>query len=437
MKASLEQVTWEQVRDKVIRVNPTIAELIDAIKPNHAHNKLFIARYPFGSKLVEAGTLLLPSENGKLVPIHDASIPSKVRDLIDYTTIPLCLWLNTTGEVFVEFDNRRIPLNVFHPGSICGLWETLDPPNSAFSKRMWSISAGAHSLFTLPKINDASSFKKLEKKYGLHTSSLPKTIFEQIQLYAKIANNPTVNSNWMSEILIFTKDWVQKDLSDKQWIALHYTLLKNAWTESLYWRNKVTLDLIGQMLAQAQSQRNLKPSNYLIDTVMHLISIAIGANLGFEPIVNDETCAPINLIQTALTKDYGLKTYIPTMMKSNYLSMTELNKPLYYSLQIPAMLGNTPNFKKPHSVLDDLRMVKRLLESLRTTLEKNNLAMFDLIKNVQFDFFHTDADTHSNIKSTDMMPLQDDRLTHYHESDRKFCETNSFFRGCISITRTA
>lgn len=437
MEPSLRQIKWDDIRERVAAVNPRIAGLIDEIKPGDDY-PLLIGRYSFGTKFVDEGKLFIPNDENKLVPSDHPSISTEIKNLLDYSTIPLCIWLNTTGEVFIEIEDRRIPLNVFYPGSICGLWETLDPPNSAFSKRAWSISTGAYTLFTLPKINDAANLKRLEKKYGFHLSNLPKTIFDQINLFGHIINSKIAQSDWSCEILFFTKAWVKDKTLDPKWLPLHYTLLNDEWAKSLYWRNKVTFDLIGQMFSVAQSYRNLRPSSYLIDTVMYLISIGIGASPGFEPVVTDENCAPIQFLQECLIEEYGLKTYIPTFMKANYLSMLELNKPVYYSLQIPTMLGSSPNLRKPHSVLDDLRMVKRLLESLKKTLEERKSPIFDLIKNVQYDFFHTESDEYSQIEKTDTMPLNDQRLVAYAGDDgRIFCETSSFFRGCVRITKVS
>lgn len=434
MSASLKEITWSSIAEKVAKANPKIAEFINAINPGDNY-PLFIGSYPYGSLFVDEGTPNLPASDGTLVPIHDSRIPKKTRELLGYSTIPLCIWLNTTGEVFVDFDNCRIPLNVFMPGSVCGLWEALD--SEEYSKRIWSISIGTHTLFTLPKINDANNLRRLEKKYGFRSLALPRTIFDQVHIFTQVANSKLVNSQWVGEILFFTKDWVTGKLSNRKWLEFHYFLLRDEWDRSVYWRNKVTFDLIGQMFSLAQSHRNLRPSPYLIDTVMCLIAIGIGVTPGFEPIIDDETSAPITLLQECITQDYGLKTYIPTMMRPNYLAMKELNKPVYYSLQIPTMLGSSPNLRKPHSVLDDLRMVKRLLESLRLTLEKTKSPIFDLIKNVKFEFFHTEKDDFSHIEETSKMPLNDKRLITYHEKDRIFCETSSFFRGCVRITKAA
>lgn len=434
MTATLREVTWSSIAEKVANANPRIAEFINTINPGE-NFPLLVGRYPYGKLFVDKGVPNLPTDDGTLVPIHDARIPKKIQELLDYSTIPLCIWLNTTGEVFVDVDNSRVPLNVFIPGSICGLWETLDSSNE-YSKRTWSISVGAYTLFTLPKINDINNLKKLEKKYNFRSTVLPKTIFDQIHMFSQIANSTSVNSQWMGEILFFTKNWVT-ELSNKKWLEFHYFLLRNEWDSSVYWRNKVTFDLIGQMFSLAQADRNLRPSPYLIDTVMYLVAIGIGVSPGFEPIVDDETSAPIKLLQECITREYGLKTYIPTMMRPNYLSTKGLNRSVYYSLQIPTMLGSSPSLRKPHSVLDDLRMVKRLLETLQITLEKTKSPIFNLIKNVKFEFFHTEKDDFSHIKKTSCMTLHDQRLSTYHEKDRIFCETSSFLRGCVRITKVA
>ncbi len=433
-KMGVEEISWDNVRKQIYQLKPGFAKIIDEINPKKKP-PLFLARYPFGANMVEHGTLMFPSSTGKIVPITDVSISQKVKDHLGYRSIPFCLWLNTSGEVYVELENRRIPLNVFRPGSFCGLWEVLDSPNSAFAKRIWSIAVGSKTIFTLPKISDAININKIEKKYNLHSTLVPKSVFDQIHLFTNVIKNTEKNNEWFSEVLFFSKDWFENKADDKTWLSFNYHLLNEEWQQSVYWRNKVTFDLIGEIFSLAQSHRNLKPSPYLIDTVMYLVAIGMGSSPAFMPIVDDNTYAPIQQLQKFITHDYGLKNYIPTIMCPSYISQKENGLPVYYSMQIPTLLGTAPNLRKPHSVLDDMRMVKRLLESLKVTLEKTSSSTYELIKNVDYDFFHTQADQHSGIKNTLEMPKGDERFLRYPEKERIFCENSSFARGCIRIKK--
>ncbi len=57
--AKSEIVTWAQVRDLVNAANPSLAEIIDELKPSVKHTLIF-ASYPFGSNIFDKGELYIP-----------------------------------------------------------------------------------------------------------------------------------------------------------------------------------------------------------------------------------------------------------------------------------------------------------------------------------------------------------------------------------------
>lgn len=432
-KATIREVTWLEVRDVVYKVNAKLAESIDGFNVKERAN-LYLATYPFGTNVVKDGVLMLPSKDGNIVSIHDERINPSVKHQLNYCTIPPCIWLNTSGEVYVDVHDCRISLNVFNPGTICGLWEVLDESQSLFSQRIWSIAVGGRSIFALPKIGDVGGLKKLEKELAVRHLTTPKSIFEHIDLFSKIAN--AKENSWKCELLFFSEGWFKERLTSKSWLNFNYRLLRDEWTHSVYWRNKVTFDLLGHIFSLVQEKQNIRPNAYLINTVMHIVAIGIGSSPGFVPVTqNNELCAPTKLIQEELVQSYGLKNYIPMLMCPRYLSTSDFDCQVYYSMQVPTLLSSSQYLRKPHSVLDDMKEVKKLLESLRVYLEKYYPQLFNLLKNVEYEFFHSDVDENADIKHTSQIPKEDARFLDYPDKSRTFCDNSSFLRGCIRITR--
>lgn len=433
--SAIQNVNWGTVRAEVAQVNPTLAGLIDKLNPQQDH-VLYKAQYPFGACFIDQGTLMLPSKHGKLVPIHHPEIDHQLQNNLGYRSIPFGLWLNACGEVFVNMDSRIIPLHIFNPGSIFGLWEVLDPPHCPFVQRIWSISVGVRSLFMLPKVTDAISHDKLLRAYQLRRLPPPKKLTDQFKIFAEITNSEKANIRWQGKILFFSAKWFEEELDNIHWLKLHYYLLKSAWAQSIYWRNKVTFRLMQQAFATAQETKNLKASPYLIDTLMHLILIGLGSSPGFAPIVDDETCGPIPALQQAYIDNYGLKSYIPTIFCPHYLAQDE-SAPIYYSLQLPTLLGASPKAKSQTSIVNDLRLLKFLVETLENKLKDDNNSLYKLIKNLRFDFFHTEADLRNGIRPTSQLLKEDPRFNNFskQQTDRIFCETGPFLRGCVRISR--
>ena len=432
--ASINIVTWADVRDKVVKANPKLASIIDEIKNPPP---LLLAKYPFGTDMVYKGTFMVPTKTGQTSPISHNEVDPIVKQLLNYCSIPSCIYLNTTGETYIEINNSKISLNVFKAGSICGLWETLDEPNLQFNRRIWNVSIGTNLIFTLAKLGDIQGINRLEKKFHSHSIHMPKNVFGHFDLFKNIVNNPRTKSNWEGEILFFSANWFKKDRNNSSWLRLHYKLLRDEWKNSMCWRNKVTFDLLGQTFASVQSRTNLRPNAYLIDTIMYLLSIASGSSPAFTPVSDDDSYAPISLIQKELIECYELKHYIPTIMVTASLGDNDFDTPVYYSMRLPTMLGSSPNLRKPHSVLNDIRIVKKSIEALYEFLDKNNSPLFDLIKHVSFEFFHPSTDNTNNIKSTEELPIKDKRLIECHDktTDRKFCASSSFLNGCVRITK--
>ena len=430
--ATIEEVAWLDVKDSVAMVNPELADIIECLHPDKSKKlTLFRARYPFGAKITDHGLLHLPNEYGNIVPINDTTIPEKTQEKLSYNPVPLALVTKNNAEVFTISEHRFVPFKLFSPGEFFGTWELLDPTAFKQQAYSWNFSAGARSIFMLPKISEAYSYSKLRSKYSV-TPSTPKYLADHHEIFTTIANHPDFPNAWHNEIIFFPKEWLKQIscLTNNAWAAFYFFILKVAWMQSLNWRNQLNTELIWQSLADEMSNRNMHPRHYLINTVKHLITIGMGTAPAFVPATNS-CSAPIAGLQNVYEHDYGLK-YTPTIMIPNHLETTSKKLPVYYSLQTPTLLTYTPNTSHIRSTMKDIQDIKYLMDALLYKLKKDNKPPYQLVKNIVFDYFHTELDKHSSVRLTENIPKEDDRFI---KTAKPFSVSASFLRGCVRISR--
>ncbi len=191
-----KEVTWDEVRDEVMKVNPTLASIIDEFNPSSKY-PLILASYPFGTNIRNKGELLLPTEHGQLATLDESIISSNLREKLSYSPSPLVFILDKCVEIYVETpEQRTIPLKLFRPGVTLGVWEILKQvPVFLRRKWSWSISAGAHTLFMLPKIMDTANHRKLQAACQMRIH-VPRNIFEQGNVFTEIFKHTASKNPW-------------------------------------------------------------------------------------------------------------------------------------------------------------------------------------------------------------------------------------------------
>ena len=284
-----KEVGWDEVKDQVKLYNSAIHAAIEKASPK-SDFKLFSARFLFGDLIVDRGILNLPIAN-ELLSIADPTFPAVVKEELGYSRIPLFLILNKSAEVFVATSDRAIPLDIFKPGNILGLFETLDAFFNVSANPIWSVSAGARNLFMLPKISEASGLKKLRSQFNLPSNMDLTKLEEHWQTFAAIANSPQLNTDWCCEVLFFTKQWLSQK-GNPVWHSFYEEIYKQTWTQAQFAISKMVIDLNWQYFADAIAARRLKPPTYIADQVKHLLAIAVGVYPAFIP-ANNEDAAPI------------------------------------------------------------------------------------------------------------------------------------------------
>ncbi|MBS0358416.1 MAG: hypothetical protein JSS53_03985, partial [Proteobacteria bacterium] len=253
-KPIIEKLIWDEVFQDVLAVNPELAYIVHILDPGNAL-PLYRVRYPYGSLIVNEGTFYIPNPKGELVPVGDCSISSEIQEAFGYSgdRIPLGIVLNKNVESFFNIEGSSFPWSLNEAGSVLG---KLDPTDKHYPARVFTISAGARSLFSIPNIGDATLHKNLKRDFNIQEPP-PKNLFEQWNIFNKVLLHPEVKSGWITELIFFPVEWVKKIYHDKAWKQLQFYFLSYAWRQTGFFRNKLLCDFA---LSYIQHERNLKPN---------------------------------------------------------------------------------------------------------------------------------------------------------------------------------
>lgn len=437
-KAKVEKLLWKDVRESVTKTTPVLAKIIDKLSPDKNY-PLFDCYYPFGKKIVDKGTLQLPTQDGKVSPVDAPDVSREIKNHLSRRSVPVALVLKNMGEVFYEMPDRLISLNIFNPGTIFGLWEHLDPALSHYVKRIWSVSSGAHSLHLAPKITDAASHKELKKKYGLR-SNLPKSLLDHGKIFAEIANSQAFDQEWNCQVLFFSDRWIESAIQDPAWKDFYNYLLQEAWDQSQYWRNKVTFDIIWELFTRKIIDQNMRANPYFVAIIKHLVLAGIGVLPVSAAADQSDTVGPISGLQKVYIEDYKLRDYIPTFMQPHTFSLND-DIPVYYSLQMPILLETPLTSRYAPSILSIMPEIMALMDAFRSEIlqeefKAENTPIEIFAKRVLCEYFHSDADGSLGIWPTGTLPKQDKRLLSLPKelNHRVFAENGHYFRGCIRLS---
>lgn len=436
-KATIKKVFWQDIADRVKNVNPNIAKIIDDIDPNNKY-PLYLARYPYGSGIVNEGVFVTPTIDGDLVPLEKLNRDQKIKHDLAYagTGLPTGIVLQNSIHESITTTEQILPLGVVSPGSIFALWKKLDTAVSYHPIKMFNITAGARFIFMLPNISDLSLHKNLKRDFNVRQSP-PKTLLDQWNIFKSILSHPSVKCNWYTELLFFSGQWFEKISQDPSWHKLYLYLLEHAWKRSAFERNQM---FYGLAFSRAKANRNLKPNPYLSDTIKHLLMIAAGNICGFG-VANDESSAPINILQDIYIESYGLRSHIPTIILPKHFSPLQKCSPVYYSLTLPTTLEFSPKSRKISSTLNDLAELSHVTQIFMEEIRKGKLNVEDTVlgniaREIEFEYYHSKPDKHGEIHLTTKMIKRDPDLITCHKKygERKFADSGAFIRGCVQLS---
>lgn len=434
---NLQLVYWEDIRNDVQTVNPEFTTLIDALSPGKRY-PLIKAIYRYGDSVVQNGVTYLPTPSSVLLPITDPVFKKEIKDYLAYSSIPLFLTLKNANEVYMHSAQRTVPLNLFYPGSLLGLFESLDMLYGRPSAAKWSVSAGARNIFMLPKLNEKTGFKRLRMAYDLDTALQPRHLLDHWQLFRAIAGHKDFTQPWQNEILFFTKNWLISAKNDPAWMRFKDYLVGRAWEQAQFAISKIGLNLTWEQFAQAIAIRNLKPVPYLVDQVKHILLIALRRWPGFKVADLHDVVGPVNGLQQSITDIYDLKKYIPTCLHITSSTEQTMDIPAYYSLSFPTLLEGLPHrITNTSTVMLDVRNIKQIIDTLIPVFEQLHIDEASQFKQINFKYFHVESDPYGEILSSQQLPILDSAflMSQSQFPNRTFCTTSQFWRGAVRISR--
>lgn len=172
----LVKVYWQQVRDRVAKVNPVFAKLIDDVSPDKTF-PLYLAYYPYGTLVDDARTPLLPRDDGSVYRLTKDEAPAEVFKHLGYGqyNAPLGILLDKQMESFITLPGEQnpIPKITSLPGTISPFSPLLSKKDSSMyaTNNLMAVSAGARSVFMLPNIGCMGNHTNLQRDFGI--KSLP------------------------------------------------------------------------------------------------------------------------------------------------------------------------------------------------------------------------------------------------------------------------
>ncbi|CAN5423483.1 hypothetical protein BH10PSE19_BH10PSE19_00380 [soil metagenome] len=429
----MEELIWEQVRHEIADVCPEVSHIIDEIAPNKTY-KLIKVRYPFGSKIVDNGLLMLPTGNTEYFPLTDKRLPPTICNQLNYSSVPLGVVIKNNIEVYRELDDRVYSIAYYGHDFDIGIWEYFGWTTP------YSLSSGARSLYMLPRITLTAAHKRLKRDFGV-TLPPPQKSSDNWAIFKQIAHGRNFPEPWYCEIIFLTSKWADGLKKDGAWTKLANYLNKKGWQHSAYGRRRSIFDIVWELFARTINMKGLKPNSYVLDTLKHLAFIGTGGSPASAPYSGGNEAGPLDNIQLAYINNYELRDYIPTIMQPSYLLMGQPN-PIYYSLQSPSLLESVPKSRNLTSLVDNIRELKELIdhflaEAFDEHLKIANVSVNETISKLKFEFFHSQSHAYGNdIRPAKEMLDKDKNLLYLPAGvkTRKFADTSTYLHGCVRIS---
>lgn len=435
----MELLYWRDVRDKVVALNPVIAQELEQIK-NVAEFRVLVARYPFGAEITKNGIFHL-NYNNELIPAGSERLPPEVVNHLNYNWqgIPLAMLMHNTIEWHIGLPSHIIPIQLYKPGMLVSLLTIFENrERSNYFPKMSSIQAGCRSLILLPKVAHALYNERLAKRFKIKRHNLcPKTFTQQWSLFNDISSSPKFEQPWHTEILIFPKRFVQIMEESTQ---LKSNLLTQAWDKSASLRSQVIFDLIWDYFIEGNLTLAHKNTPFVVETAKHLVKIAMQEAPGFTPAIDDLT-GPVTGLMQAYWDVYKIRYYLPIFM---HIQQFDGINPVYYSLHHHTFPHPIPDKSNANQTIREIGIIKRVIEQFTEQVLNNRLPydlsdswLYRTLQRVEFTFIHPQAEEemHTNIAE---IVEEDARFlslanTLGTEKNLSFPDHSVFFHGCVRI----
>lgn len=443
MSKTVEITTWKKVKQKIISLNPLIGSEMDKI-PGVDGFKVIRVEYPFGAPIIRKGLFHL-NIDGDYINYKNSAIPHEIRDLLNYNWlgIPFGMVTHNTFEAHIDVPSHVIPLRLLQAGNTFSLLTIFEHKGASHHiVGAQSATSGCRSLITLPSIGHQQYNERLAKRYHLEEPIVPKDLFQQWRLFNELANSRSFRSQWNSELIFFSHDFYES--LDKQ-LGLKNNLLSYAWQANAFQRNYNMYELLFSSFVEECLSLSTRNSASVIETVKHLIKLALRQVPGFAP-ATTEIAGPVTGFTKALLDVYRIRFYLPIFMQ---LAPYDGNKPIYYSLHKHTFLHTIPqNGNSNNKTIKEMAAIKSIIEEFRnyvlghkSPFSLKSTALYKMLKEVEFEFYHPHGKEAGLNHDIESIAKEDKRFMKLIsklpiEKDLKFPVKSIFFNGCIRVRPT-
>lgn len=437
------KTTWKTIRERVARVEPAFAAIVDELNPDRRF-PVFLIYLPYGALKGDTQSSYLPDGNQGYYRLSDPHAPADIVKHLGYGShgSPMGMVLEKQLEYFIDLRHKKItiPWLVYSPGHFFPFSTLLgcDSGRIYAPNGLLTVTSGARSTFMLPNIGCNTHHANLKRDFNIPHQA-PKTLYDHWFLFKEIIHSEKLQCDWRSCLIYFSENWVNRLHTDNAWMKLKLYLHETAWRKFEYDRNRIYYDIAFSLI---QEKRNLKPNPYLTDTARHLFATALGAVPGYVPAC-DESALPLSVIQRAFTDSYGLKKYLPTVMQPAHFDDSGRQTAVYYSLQHPATHVFSPKSREVSSTLAEMQELEYIMRVFCEELacEANICAdtvIGSIAKSVCFQYFHNKSDRQGIMTPSAQIPRCDARFAqkpvNMSHSGARFAADAPFVRGCIGMS---
>ena len=436
---NFELVTAENIKEELRLLFPDIYELLlqHAVDFKYPFIKL---RYRYGDTVIDRGNLKLLYQ-GKAYAHNDPTLPQDIYKLLEYPHggIPMMGVLKGTLECFVDLPSHLVPLRILKPGVIFAIYNLFYTEQKTHIVNLaYSYTAGSRSLLALTKIGHEQYNERLSRNYTIDREYLrPKTFSKHWALFRELAQAPEFNHPWEAELLVFTRPFFEALKHNE---ALQYRLISRLTQYNQFSQNQLMYDLIWSIFVD-KLKASVKNTPFVIETVKHIIKLAMGEVPGFMPVQNNEQ-APVTGLYDVFVNTYRIRYFIPVFMELNYYNKTD---PVYYSLQKHTFLYHIPQRSNANRTIYELTEIRNLIYSFKEQVLENkfpisleNTVLYQTLQEVEFEFYHSKAKKPPIVTDIDRIVQEDPRflsISRDTEATEKlsFPKNSLFFNGCIRI----
>jgi len=378
----VSKVNWGEVRGRLLKVNPALAQALDAINRS-SPVPLYIVRYQFGQPILN----IAEDRKKKFHPPCSSSSCEACVSLMQVckNILPLGVLLNRSAEIYSEDkqdtggQRPAVSVQMLHAGDAFGVIGLLDKLAGVTVKMdgfRWKIDAGARTVKCSFPVGDKQLVRKIlsqslgrvpakeeiinaQKAFEWDNRELIFALLQAVELEAKRKDNvPQPNTDWKLEVLIIPAEWVTGLVRQKKLSGTHlfFDTLKNMGLQKLA-NFKNYLGINAQITSVIERIPTVPQSAFLQRTVAHNIAIFNGIKPGYRPVGKDDSAGPFNQLlkfiwRVGLARSPGLKGRFPLLLQPEQVS-GRYKGTLYYSLQQPSVPGPfTKNGTMKESLVD-------------------------------------------------------------------------------------